>query len=128
VDTVVADLGLEGGGATIIGSLVDGHWLFWYKGSTIALDANDDEEWRYWSTKPSPDLSAALPAGWPLMYPIKLHPEFVGWFRDHYEAACACLREDLRTSQAEYTDRHWQRVFSGVPSSESDVAEDELRT
>ncbi len=30
------------------------------------------------------------------MHPIEIHPEFVGWFREHYEAARAGLPVDQR--------------------------------
>ena len=60
---IAADLGLEGGGCTIYARQTDGVWWFWQEGSSMALDENDDEVWRSWSTEPVTDLIAALPSG-----------------------------------------------------------------
>ena len=57
----VADLGVEGGGLTIYRKQAEGSWSFWTKGSPIALDENDDEDWRYWTTDPVADLSPSFP-------------------------------------------------------------------
>lgn len=109
----VADLVLEGGGATVLGTRVDGRWSFWHEGSSIALDENDDEEWRAWASDQSADLAAVVPGIWPLMYPVAVHQEFVGWFRDHYEAARAGLDGAARADQERWQDRRWQEVFAG---------------
>jgi hypothetical protein len=110
---VIADLGIEGGGATILGTRINDRWSFWYEGSSIALDANDDEEWRAWASAQEDVLASVVPSNWPLMFPITIHPNFVGWFRDNYEAA----RAGLSASTQEYQTRHphwrWQGVFSG---------------
>jgi hypothetical protein len=111
---VVAKLGVEGGGVTILGICADGGWSFWQEGSSIALDANDEEEWQSWASQQSRDLSAVVPGDWPLMYPEEVHPEFVGWFRESYDAARAGVRDDLRASQARWRDPVWQRVFEGT--------------
>ncbi len=114
----VADLGLEGGGLTIYGSQEESSWVFWTKGSSIAMDENDDEEWRYWTTEPVADLNSVLPAEWPLFFPMEIHPEFRGWFRDHYEKACSMLRADLRQSQIAHLDNPWNEIihFAGKDS------------
>jgi hypothetical protein len=108
---IIAKMGVEGGGVMIYGRRTDGTWLFWQEGSSMHLDENDDEDWRSWESELSNDLSTVVPENWPLMYPVQVHPEFVGWFRDHYEASRAGLREDLRSYQARHPDRNWQRIF-----------------
>ena len=108
---IVADLGVEGGGATIFGHIIGDRWVFRQGGSSIALDADDNEGWRTWESDSAADLSAVVPTNWPLMYPIKVHPEFVDWFRDHYEAARASLRDDLRAYQPRSSHGDWRKVF-----------------
>jgi len=110
----VAALGLEGGGLTIYGSPEGGSWVFWTKGSSIAMDENDSEEWRYWTTEPVADLNSLLPAEWPLFYPMEIHPEFKGWFRGHYEKACSMLREDQRKYQIEHPGSEWREILDSA--------------
>ncbi|MGA2702229.1 MAG: hypothetical protein ABSH35_14185 [Isosphaeraceae bacterium] len=107
----VADLGLEGGGLTIHGRQEGGSWVFWTAGSSIALDENDDEKWRYWTTEQVADLNSVLPAEWPLFFPMEIHPEFRGWFRDHYEKACRTLREDLKKYQIKHPGNEWRGIL-----------------
>jgi hypothetical protein len=115
---VIAELGLEGGGATILGTRVDDRWSFWHKGSSLVLDEDDGEEWRGWASERSADLGAVVPDIWPLMVPIAVHPDFVGWFRDQYAAARAGLTEGARECQAGYPEWQWQRVFTGPQEAE----------
>jgi hypothetical protein len=108
---IIARLRVEGGGATILGRVVGDRWVFWQDGSSIALDADVNEEWRKWESDPVYELSAVLPADWPLMFPSNVHPDFVGWFRDHYEAVRASVRDDLRPYQSGSPNWRWRRVF-----------------
>jgi hypothetical protein len=78
---LIADMGVEGGGARIYGRQRDGIWSFWLEGTSIDLDENDDEIWRSWESQPVQDLSLALPNERPLFYPSRLNPEFLDWFR-----------------------------------------------
>jgi hypothetical protein len=75
-----AEMGIEGGGATIYGRQQDGIWSFWQEASSIALDENDDEYCRSWEWRAVQDLSLALPDKWPKFFPIKIAPEFLDWF------------------------------------------------
>jgi hypothetical protein len=115
---VIAKLALEGGGATILGTQVDGRWVFWEKGTSFVINADDSEEWKSWTSEQSRDLATLLPDFWPLMFPRAVHPDFVGWFRDHYEAARAALDEGARAYQARTPDRYWQTVFGGTAEDE----------
>ncbi len=119
----VADLGVEGGGLTIYGKQAGVSWSFWTEGTSMALDENDDEEWRSWTTEPVADLNSVLPADWPLFYPTKIHPEFRGWFRDHYEMACSMLRADLREHQIAHLGNVWNEIiyFAGEGSSDKEM-------
>jgi hypothetical protein len=76
---LIADIGVEGGGARIYGRQKDGIWSFWPEGTTIDLDENDDEIRRSWGSQPVQNHSLALPKEWPLFYPSKLNPEFLDW-------------------------------------------------
>ncbi len=58
---VVANLALEGGGPTVFGRQEGDHWVFWREGTSISLDANDEEVWRSWATEPVAKPSAAVP-------------------------------------------------------------------
>jgi hypothetical protein len=111
---IIARLGLEGGGATIYGRVVEGQYVFWQDGSSIALDADDNEEWRTWESEAAADLSTVVPAKWPLMFPSDVHPAFVGWFRRHYEAARASLSEDERAYQSRSPHGYWREVFGEI--------------
>jgi hypothetical protein len=108
---IIARLGLEGGGATIFGRVVGDRWGFWQGGFSITLDADDNEEWRTWESDSAADLSAIVPAKWPLMFPSDVHPDFVGWFREHYEAARASLSECEWAYQARSPHSDWREVF-----------------
>ena len=111
---LIAKLGLEGGGATILGTCIDGRWSFWDEGTSMFLDENDDEEWRTWVSEPTGHLADVVSSLWPLMSPSGVHPDFVKWFRDHYEFARAGLDESSREYQAGYADQKWQQVFAGT--------------
>jgi hypothetical protein len=114
---LIADLGLEGGGATIHGRHQDGNWFFWLEGTSMDLDENDDEVWRSWETQPVPDLFLASPKEWPLFYPTKLNPDFLDRFRKHYDEACSQLSENLRRSQRERQHPEWMRLLHGRAGS-----------
>jgi hypothetical protein len=114
VDAItVAHLGVEGGGLTIYGRELDGTWSFWASGQTIALDDNDDEEWREWTTEPVADLNSLLPAEWPLFFPIEIHPGFRKWFWVQYASAREALPDDLKQNQARHQDRPWKQLLEG---------------
>jgi len=108
----IVSLGVEGGGATIYGWQVDGVWWFQQEGSSMYLNENDDEAWGSWSQPPVTDLAQALPDGWCRMTPSQMHPEFVAWFREQYEAERATLSADERTAQERFTHRHWQSYLA----------------
>ena len=58
---IIVELGLEGAGVKIYGHQADDAWSFWQEGSSIYIDDNDEEEWRYWSSDPVSELMEALP-------------------------------------------------------------------
>lgn len=117
---VVAQLGLEGGSATIMGQFAEGRWKFWNEGTSIALDENFDEDWREWVTDPSEDLGAAVPSCWLVMAPMMIHPDFVGWFRDNYEAALAALKSSERDYVSRFRSEEWQQIFARTQSASRD--------
>ncbi len=117
----VADLGVEGGGLTIYGRQEVGSWVFWTEGSSIAMDENDVDEWRSWTTEPVADLNSLLPAEWPLFFPMEIHPEFKGWFRDRYEMACSMLRTDLREHHIAHLGKEWRRVLDFAAAGGADT-------
>lgn len=82
---IVAQLGVEGGGATVYRSEVEGLWSFWHEGTAMNFDETDDEVWRDWKCAPVAELSLALPNIWWVMIPIASERDFVAWFRDAYE-------------------------------------------
>ena len=102
---LIAEMGVEGGGITIFGRKSEGVWSFWTEGTSMDLDENDDEVWRSWSSEPVSSLDLVLPKDWLMFYPLKIHPEFVDWFREAYEKARASLPEDHRRYQDEASAR-----------------------
>ena len=46
--TIIAKMGIAGGGCTIYGQQVDGGWSFWHVESAMDFDENLDEVWRQW--------------------------------------------------------------------------------
>jgi len=108
---LIANIGVEGGGITIFGKKSESVWSFWTEGTSIDLDENDDEVWRSWSSEPVSSLDLVLPNHWPLFYPVEIHPEFVGWFRDTYEMARETLPDDMRRYQDKHRHGHWQEVL-----------------
>jgi hypothetical protein len=99
---VVADIGVEGGGATIYGTQRDGIWSSWQEGTSMDLDENDDEIWRTWSSEPVSSLELVLPNDWHRFYPVEIHADFLEWFRGAYNKARASMPRDQRR----YHDRH----------------------
>ena len=58
---VVLDIGVDGGAATIYRTPLErGGWAYHMGGTTIALDDDDNEEWRHWTRDPVPTLHDAL--------------------------------------------------------------------
>jgi hypothetical protein len=112
---VIADIGVEGGGTTIYGARSQGVWSFWTEGTSIDLDEDDHEVWRSWSTEPVSSLELLVPNDWPMYYPSAIHPEFLGWFRDHYEKAQATLSENQCRYQLTHRHRKWLRVLDLAP-------------
>jgi hypothetical protein len=109
----VADLGVEGGGLTMYGTRTGNSWSFWSEGTSIALDENDDEIWKTWSSEPVSDLHLVVPSNWPLFYPLKIHPAFRGWFRENYDKACSMLREDRKANQIKHQGAAWREELQG---------------
>ncbi len=105
---VVAELGLEGGSATIMGQRTEGRWKFWNEGTSIGLD----EDWQEWVSDPSEDLGAIVPSCWLIMFPMMIHPDFVGWFRDNYEVALAALKSSEREYVLKNRSGNWKLVFA----------------
>jgi hypothetical protein len=111
---LVADIGLEGGGATIYGIQKDGIWSFWTEGTSMDLDENDDEVWRSWSSEPVGSLDLVVPNDWHRFYPVEIHPDFLEWFREAYEKARAMMPDDQRRVQEKYRHVRWLEVL-GLP-------------
>ena len=105
----VAELGMEGGGCSIYGRQAEGSWSFWREGSSLDLDEDDEEVVRSWTSEPVPDLGLAVPKEWPLYHVLNIHPEFVAWFRDNYEAAKDSLGPSLGEMQGKSTHRRWAK-------------------
>jgi hypothetical protein len=108
---IVADIGVEGGGTTIYGSKSEGIWSFWTQCTSMDLDENDDEVWRSWSSQPVSSLDLVMPQDWPVYFPSKIHPDFVGWFRANYDTVRALLPEDQLRYQAKHRHSHWLKVL-----------------
>jgi hypothetical protein len=108
---LVAKIGVEGGGLSIYGRDDEGSWSFWTGGSSWGLDDDDDEVVRSWSSEPVPDLGLVVPPDWPLFRALEIHPDFIAWFRGHYEGARASLSPEMKEMQAKYQHRHWDRLL-----------------
>jgi hypothetical protein len=109
--SLIARIGVEGGGADIYGSREGGVWSFWTEGTSMDLDENDDEVWRSWSSQPVARLEDVLPKDWPLFHPIEIHPDLVASFRAAYEPARARLGSEMRVHQTEHTHGAWVSVL-----------------
>lgn len=78
----VLDLGVEGGSATIYRMpLATGGWQFHVEGSSIYLDENDHEGWRYWTGEPMQTIQDAVRSvtgdgQWLFFVPHFIHPEY----------------------------------------------------
>ena len=108
---LVAKIGVEGGGLSIYGRDEEGSWSFWTEGSSWGLDENDDEVVRSWSSEPVSDLGLVVPQDWPIYHPLEIHPDFIGWFREHYGSAQDSLSPEMREMQADFQHRRWSEVF-----------------
>ncbi len=116
---LVAKVGVEGGDCSIYGLLADGSWSFWQEGSSLDFDEDDQEVVRSWSSEPVPDLGLIVPTEWPPYHVLEVHPGFMAWFRDNYEAARASLDPSSRESQAKFQHRRWAK-FLDLPGTGED--------
>lgn len=73
---LIAKFGAEGGGCTVYGKHTDQGWLYWFEGSTMNLDHNDEEIWQLWSCEPVSSLTQALPKTWWFMITTYVHPDY----------------------------------------------------
>jgi hypothetical protein len=110
-ELLIASIALEGGGADIYGKQDGGVWSFWMVGSSIGQDRDEGEDWRSWSSEPVPRLEDALPRDWVLFSPVKVHPDFVAWFREAYRSARAALSDEMEARRARHTYERWVRVL-----------------
>jgi hypothetical protein len=113
-NVLIAAIGIEGGGVTICGRLVDGVWTYWTKGSSMDLDERDDEVRRTWSSESLVSLDLVVPRDWPMFSPAEIHPDFVEWFRENYDKARALLPDDQRRSQDKHRHRRWLAVLGSL--------------
>lgn len=111
-EIVVAKLGAEGEGIDILGRQTHGRWAFCLTRSSV-FDAGGGGGGRARQSESVGDLAEVLPAIWPLLSPVDIHPVVLDWFREHYEAAVAALSPSDRAAQGEYRDRHWRRALAG---------------
>lgn len=72
----IVRIGTEGGGGTLFRDDESGSAVFWFKGSQMGLDENDDEMWIPWLTQPSDSLAAALPRNWQIFIMRDIHPDY----------------------------------------------------
>ena len=73
---LIAKFGAEGGGCTVYGQPTAGGWMYWFDGSTMQFDENDEEIWIAWSCEPVSRLTEALPHSWWLMLTTYVHPDY----------------------------------------------------
>ena len=106
---VVARIGVEGGGEDLFGRRDGDAWSFWKEGSSWGLDDDGEEVVTKWATEPVSDLAALLPEHWPMYYPLAIHPEFLDWFRDRYEASRAALPPEI----AGFAPTRWAAILGG---------------
>ena len=109
--TVIADLGVEGGGITIYGRQTDGVWSFWTEGTSMDLDENDDEVWRFFSSEPVSSLDRVLPENWHRFYPVEIHPDFLDWFREAYKKARTSMPQEQRRYHDQHQHGRWLEVL-----------------
>ncbi len=112
-EIIIAELGVEGGDATIHGKQIENRWVFWQKGSSIYLDDNDDEAWRYWTGDEVDDLREALPVDWSRFSLISIHMEFLLWFRKAYDEEVKKLPDDQHETHERFTARRWKTILYG---------------
>ena len=99
----------EGGGLTIRGRIEPEGWSFWSEGGTIDDEAEGD--WREWTTNPVRSLDKLLPRDWPLYFPETIHPLFIEWFQERYDAAYKQLPPELQIYQLKWAGAQWRRIF-----------------
>lgn len=79
---MVLDLGVEGGGATVFRKpLGSSGWQFVVGGSSMDMDENDDDTWRFWESEPFVRIEDAVRSitrddEWVLFWPMMVHSEY----------------------------------------------------
>ena len=112
---VVLELGVEGGGATVLRTpLASGGWQFQVKGSSMDLDENDEEQWRSWRSGPVLSVGEALrevagDGSWVFFHPLTVHPDYRAVVWELAQAAAASLPEG-RWPMWERRVGDWERV------------------
>jgi hypothetical protein len=80
----ILHIGLEGGGGWLMGDPTHGKTVYWFTGSQMGLDENDNETWCEFKTEQTENIEEALPKGWRNFFPLEVHPQYIECIRDHF--------------------------------------------
>jgi hypothetical protein len=115
-DHLVVKLGWEGGGLTIFDR--DETGLFWYEGTTMAMDEHDSEVWKPLDCEPTSDLGQIVPEEWAMLSPMKIGATYIPWFRERFEDAWSRQPDDQKMMLGSRLNQNaWRRVFAGEKHS-----------
>lgn len=103
----------EGGSLEVFGyKTPDGSWSFRSRITNLDFDEEGNEIGTVGGvhTRCS-DLSEVITGPWYILFPLKVHPDLVAWFRDRYDAAMAARPDLFRGEIRERRHLRWQRLF-----------------
>jgi len=109
---VIVEYGCEDGMVTVYGAKSEEGWLFWRHVGTADLDDNDEvgSSPRSWAGPKTANLSEAVGKNWIFYNPVSIHPDFLPWFRQAYDAEWAQLPVETRLQRKD-SRRSWQELL-----------------
>jgi hypothetical protein len=111
-DVTLIRLLAEGGSLEVFGHKKrDGSWSFRSRITNLDFDEEGNEIGTVGGVPRCSDLSEVITGPWYILFPLRVHPELVDWFRQRYDAAMAARPDLFRGEIRERRHQRWQRLF-----------------
>jgi hypothetical protein len=120
---LVIRLGIEGGGNDIFRTpRPSGGWQFHVEGSSMDMDENDDEVWRYYASEPFSTIEEALRSisengAWVCYYPCEIHADYRKFFWELVQKMGTGFKGQ-RAASWQRRKNDWRRRCNGIPMME----------
>ncbi len=117
-DVTLIRLLAEGGSLEVFGNKTrGGSWSFRSRITNLDFDEEGNEIGTVGGVpRRCSDLAEVITGPWYILFPLRVHPDLVGWFRDRYDAAMAARPDLFRGEIRVWRHRRWQRLFENPTS------------